>query len=415
MCLVRRKSVKPVRISSSHRRSTSEENRGINLTSGTSTSTSTGAGLTSSSQHSKGSGGGSPLAGVKEMVSDGVMVFKYKELSRATRNFDPSGKIGSSSFRARVRNKDVCIVLQKWGFVGNFLQKLKILCSVHHASVVKLLGACFSDDQYLYLVYEYVEGKNLSECLRSSSRMGFTVLDSWVKRLQVAIELAQGLEYLHDYTSGDFIHKYIKSSNIIINSDLHSKIANFGIPQLTGEIVWRATEESIEEENEAVGLQAQKRRLSRTNTFLLTGTPGYMAPEYLSRGLITKKIDVFSFGVILLELLTGKNPAIVQHSLPGGLKSNTSLPDTARAIIDDTEWARKLRLWLDPLLKDSYPLNSAYAVVQLAKACVEPDPNDRPEMRDVAVKLSTLSVIFQKWENSMEAARNLQSKEMEAR
>ncbi|KAJ7558467.1 hypothetical protein O6H91_04G040800 [Diphasiastrum complanatum] len=414
-----RKSVKRVQIWSSFGKTTSEDSRDASLTSGTGTSTSSGN-ATSSSQFSKASkysssSGGSSLTGVKEMVSDGVMVFKYKELSRATSNFNPSKKIGSSSFRATVRNRDVFIVLQKRGFVGNFLRKLKMLCSVHHASVVKLFGACFSEGEHLYLVYEYAEGINLRECLRNSRTPGFTVLDSWVKRLQVAMELAQGLEYLHDYTFGDFIHKYIKSSNIIIDSELHAKIAKFGIPQLTGEIDWRASDEPIHEESEADGQQGQERNLTRSHSIRLTGTPGYMSPEYLSSSLITKKLDVFSFGVILLELLTGKDPATVKYNLTGGLYSNMSLPEMARALAADNQWTRNLRLWIDSLLKDSYPLKSAYEVVLLAKACVEPDPNDRPEMKDVAVKLARLLVIFQNWESSMAVARNLQSKEMEAR
>lgn len=140
------------------------------------------------------------------------------------------------------------------------------------------------------MVFEYAENGSLSDCLHSevahptSTYSRSTGLLSWTKRVQIALDIASGLEYIHNYTNPSFVHKDVKSSNILLDADWHAKVANFGMaksssgPMLTNHIV---------------------------------GTQGYMAPEFLEHGLVTTKADVFSFGVVLLELITGEE-AIVQ-------------------------------------------------------------------------------------------------------
>ncbi|KAJ7562740.1 hypothetical protein O6H91_03G082600 [Diphasiastrum complanatum] len=223
---------------------------------------------------------------LRGLIDDGVTIFNNRELCKATENFNPSRSIGSSVFKATVRNINVVVAKKKWKVFHNIFEKLKEACSVHHTSIAKLLGACFSERDYLYLVYEYAEGFNLQVCLQKSRTTGFCVLDSWTKRLEVALDLAKGLEYLHDHTHSSFVHKFITSSNVIIGNDLRRKISMFAAVQLTGEV------ELALPRYVYLGEKTVRPDLLRSNSIKITGTPGYMAPEYISSGTITTKFDV---------------------------------------------------------------------------------------------------------------------------
>jgi len=164
-----------------------------------------------------------------------------------------------------------------------FLAELKVLTHVHHLNLVRLIGYCTEGS--LFLVYEYIENGNLSQHLRGT---GYEPL-SWAARVQIALDSARGLEYIHEHTVPVYIHRDIKSANILIDKNYRAKVADFGLTKLT-----------------EVG-----------NTSLPTrgivGTFGYMPPEYARYGDVSPKVDVYAFGVVLYELISAKE-AIVRST-----------------------------------------------------------------------------------------------------
>ncbi|EFJ30191.1 hypothetical protein SELMODRAFT_14583, partial [Selaginella moellendorffii] len=298
--------------------------------------------------------------------------YRYKDLVRATDNFSEASKIGGSVFRALVRGADVAIVQKKGSFVGNYIELLKIITSVHHVNLVKVLGACLRESEHVYVCYEYEEGVNLREALHSPRAEGFSALASWTSRLQVALDVALGLEYLHDHTMPPFVHKHVKSTNIIVTNELRAKIVKFGIPQLP------------------------RRKLVRKNSIKITGTPGYMSPEYQTSGVVSSKMDVFAFGVVLLELLTGKQPGVQLDPATKKLKV-VSLTDEVTEIMEERDPRKKLRLWIDARLRDSYPVDTAMSVAALARLCIDSNPESRPPMKNVTAKLSNYLIKSQEW------------------
>ena len=390
---------------------------------------------------------------IKGMLSDGAIIFQVKELSKATQNFSSSKKLGASVYRGRLKNADVAVVVaQRGGRLGsdNFVPELKDLCSVHHSNLVKILGGCENGDQF-YLVYEYINGGSLRQCLWSEISPGFTSLPTWTSRLQVALDVAQGLEYLHHHTHMPSVHKYIKSSNILIDSDLHAKIAYFGVARMRGETgheirVKSTTEEFGERDQGKVVKQQQQqeiieeeevepeqiihqemfnhssrsrhhgRILRRSQSIKITGTQGYMAPEYLNGGVISPKLDVYAFGIILLEILSGKMAVSFQPTAGTAYSlKKTILADVIAGIFADTDPQRRVRVWMDSRLRDNFPMGCAFRTAQLAKSCVDPDPGLRPDMSHASVTLNKILNTSKAWEEKMKASREYQTSTMQAR
>lgn len=269
------------------------------------------------------------------------------------------------------------------------IERLIPVCRSHYTSVIKILGASMSDS-YIYLVYEFVEGASLENCLRNSRNPNFTVLSNWMSRIQIATDIAHGLDYIHHSTGLNqcFVHNHIKSSSIIVTeSGFNAKICHFGTAELCGEIV------DLGEEDRCSDL---KRSGSRVMKF--EGTRGYMAPEFQSSGVATQKCDVFAFGVVILELLSGREPLKYSYGGDGGYV-RVSLIETAREAVDGGTGA--LRRWMDTRLKDSYPVEVAEKLTKIGLECVEGDPSKRPEMGWVAGRISKLFLESLTWSEKM--------------
>lgn len=412
------------------------------------------------SQNSTGSAGSkSSLATLKEVVGEGVHIFQYKELRRATEGFSSRRKIGNSVYRGTVRGVEVAITRHKKAeMFTDLVSEVKSLCSIHHSNVVSMIGAAApAEDEHVYAVYEFMEGgAKLRDCLRNPHSPGYSVLGTWIQRLQVALDVARGLEYLHNSTQKSLIHKYVKSNNILVDgTSLRAKIANFGVAHLAGEFALAEEQEQHsqqllkDQENETLaalricgGIDTEiieiiedeplkprvpstpstpstpgRPRLSRSRSRKLTGTRGYMAPEYISKGAVTTKTDVFAYGVVLLEILSGQEPITFKPDPSSGLNvvKRITLHETIQAIFLDPEPKAKLRLWIDPLLKDLFPLEHALKAARLAKSCVQANPVERPEMRTVTLELSKIMMSSERWVEGMMASKNLMSRTMEAR
>lgn len=372
------------------------------------------------------------LAGLKGMLSDGAQFFTYRDLMKATDNFGPARKLGASTFRGLVAGKDVVVVVEKRQNLDvDFVAEVKSICNLHHSNLVKVVGGCMSGDQ-LYLVYEYIPGANLRQCLRSPMTPGYTTLKSWVLRLQVALHIAKGLEYLHEHASPPVVHKYLKSSSILVDNELHARIANVGIARVRGE---KATEaqntlsgslrfsdlnhlrlvESPRQQNGEYLGRSLGRSVGRSRSIKITGTHGYMAPEYSTSGLITSKLDVFSFGVILLEILSGQEAVRLQQNLEDNSVKKTFLPDVIATMFLDKDPRFRIRSWIDPLLRDAFPLDCACRTAHLAKKCVSPNPDDRPFMHNVVLTLEQIFLASLEWEENMIASKDFLTSSVTAR
>ncbi|RDX61018.1 LysM domain receptor-like kinase 3, partial [Mucuna pruriens] len=279
--------------------------------------------------------------------------FSYEDLANATNNFNLANKIGQGGFGevyyAELNGEKAAIKKMEMKASREFFAELQVLTRVHHLNLVRLIGYCVKDS--LFLVYEFIENGNLGQHLRKS---GFDPLP-WSTRVQIALDSARGLQYIHEHTVPVYIHRDIKPENILLDKNFCAKVADFGLTKL---------------------IDFGSSSLPTSN---MKGTFGYMPPEY-AYGNVSPKIDVYAFGVVLYELISAKK-ALIKGGVSGAeLKGLVSLFDEVFDEQDPTEGLIKL---VDPRLGDNYPIDSVLKMAQLAKACTETDPQERPNMSSV--------------------------------
>ncbi|VAH98088.1 unnamed protein product [Triticum turgidum subsp. durum] len=234
--------------------------------------------------------------------------------------------------------------------VQEFLAEAQTLAKIHHKNLVSLIGYC-KEREYMALVYEYMPEGALHQHLGGSTNNGKTL--TWRQRLRIALESAQGLEYLHKGCNPPLIHRDVKTSNILLNANLEAKIADFGL------------------------LKAFNRgNDTHVSTARVVGTYGYLAPEYLATFQLTNKSDVFSFGVVLLEIVTGQ-----PHILNG--------PEPTSIV----QWVRQrlahgnIEAVVDSRMRGDHDINSVWKVADTALKCTTQAPEQRPTMTDLVAQL----------------------------
>ncbi|KAE8038815.1 hypothetical protein FH972_011287 [Carpinus fangiana] len=294
-------------------------------------------------------------------------------------------------------------------------QRLAVICRSHHLSLVKLLGASISGD-HIFLVYDFVDGANLAACLRNPKNPNFSVLSTWMSRMQIATDLAHGLDYIHNSTglNMSLVHNHIKSSSILVTEpSFNAKICHFGTAQLCGEIDENeAPEDSApaggssprykgEIQEEVSETTPSKLRRSDSRKLQFEGVKGYMSPEFQSTGVATQKSDVYAFGVVILELLSGEEPFKYKFDKAKGDFVRTTVIETARAAIGGDDDDGGLRRWVDRKLKDSFPVEVAGKLIRLALDCVHVEADMRPNMGRVAGKISKLYLESRSWSDSV--------------
>ncbi|RDX75488.1 Serine/threonine receptor-like kinase NFP, partial [Mucuna pruriens] len=287
------------------------------------------------------------MANVSDCL-DKYRVFGIEELVEATDGFDQSFLIQGSVYRAEIDGEVFAIKKMKW----NAYEELKILQKVNHGNLVKLEGFCIDQEEAnCYLVYEYVENGSLNSWLHEDKNEKL----NWKTRLRIAIDIANGLQYIHEHTRPRVVHKDIKSSNILLDSNMRAKIANFGLAKS--------------------GMNAI--------TMHIVGTQGYIAPEYLADGVVSTKMDVFSFGVVLLELISGKEAIDEEGNLLWASAIRTF------EVENEQEKSRRLKEWLDKdILRETCSMESLMGVLTIAIACLHRDPSKRPSIMDIVYALS---------------------------
>ncbi|XP_073156945.1 lysM domain receptor-like kinase 3 [Henckelia pumila] len=309
---------------------------------------------------------GSPK--LKGITVDKSVEFSFEELAIATNDFDLSCKIGQGGFGSvyygELRGEKAAIKKMDMQASKEFLAELNVLTHVHHVNLVRLIGYCVEGS--LFLVYEYIDNGNLSQHLRRKEMEPLP----WPNRVQIALDSARGLEYIHEHTVPVYIHRDIKSANILIDKNFRAKVADFGLAKLT-----------------EVGSNSLQTRL--------VGTFGYMPPEYAQYGDVSPKIDVYAFGVVLLELISAKEAIVKTNEIISESKGLVALFEAALNQPNQTDCLREL---VDPMLGGDYPIESVSKVAHLAKACTHENPQLRPTMRSIVVALMTLSSSTEDWD-----------------
>ncbi|KAL0319309.1 UNVERIFIED_CONTAM: LysM domain receptor-like kinase [Sesamum angustifolium] len=304
------------------------------------------------------------------------VVFTYEEILSSTDGFSDSNLLGhgtyGSVYYGLLRDQEVAIKKMTATKTKEFMAEMKVLCKVHHTNLVELIGYAASGDE-LFLIYEYAQKGSLRNHLHDPQSKGHTSV-SWIMRVQIALDTARGLEYIHEHTKPHYVHRDIKTSNILLDGGFRAKISDFGLAKLV-----MATNDGEESVTRVVG------------------TYGYLAPEYLRDGLATNKSDVYAFGVVLFEMVSGKE-AMTRSA---ERRSLVSIMVAALRNSPDSMTMSSLKDHIDPNLMDLYPHDCLFKMAMLAKQCVDDDPILRPDMKQVVISLSQILLSSVEWEATL--------------
>lgn len=290
----------------------------------------------------------------------GAKAFTFEELKKCTDNFSEANDVGGGGYgkvyRGILPNGQLIAIkrAQQGSLQGGleFKTEIELLSRVHHKNVVRLLGFCFDRNEQM-LVYEYISNGSLKDSL--SGKSGIRL--DWTRRLKIALGSGKGLAYLHELADPPIIHRDIKSNNILLDENLTAKVADFGLSKLVGD--------------------PEKTHV----TTQVKGTMGYLDPEYYMTNQLTEKSDVYGFGVVLLELLTGRSPIergkYVVREVKTKMNKSRSLYDL-QELLDTT------------IIASSGNLKGFEKYVDLALRCVEEEGVNRPSMGEVVKEIENI-------------------------
>ncbi|KAL6497890.1 hypothetical protein OROHE_026917 [Orobanche hederae] len=283
-------------------------------------------------------------------------IFTYKEIKEITNNFKEA--IGRGSFGCvyvgKLSNGRLVAVKVRFDKThlgaDSFINEVSLLSQIRHQNLVSLEGFCYESKQQI-LVYEYLPGGSLADNLYGANTKIMTL--SWVRRLEIAIDAAKGLDYLHNGNDLRTIHRDVKSSNILLDKEMNAKVCDFGLSK-----------------------QMTQSDASHVTT-VVKGTAGYLDPEYYSTQQLTEKSDVYSFGVVLLELICGREPL-----------THTGCPDSFNLVL----WAKPYLQAggfevVDDCIKGSFDAESMRSASLTACRSVERDALCRPTISEVLAEL----------------------------
>ncbi|KMT08520.1 hypothetical protein BVRB_6g138030 [Beta vulgaris subsp. vulgaris] len=298
-----------------------------------------------------------------------LKVYSFKDLQAATVNFSSDHWIKGSVYKGNVKGDEVAIKKMD----GDVSREISVLNKINHLNLIRLLGVCFENGVW-YFVYEYASNGALSDWIYQNNNPDWKAL-SWGKRMQVACDVATGLNYLHTYTSPPHVHKDIMSSNVLLDTEFRAKIAKFGLSR-----------------------PVKGNDGKFTLTTHIVGTKGYLAPEYLENGVVSPMLDVYAFGVLLLEMLIGKDVA----SLYEGVKVHLS--EVLGPVLTEKDGFSSLKKLIDPSLGEDYPTDIAYIILVLVDRCLSKNPGNRPVMDEIVQILSKTLTTSLIWGSSTSAS-----------
>ncbi|CAJ2648772.1 unnamed protein product [Trifolium pratense] len=304
-------------------------------------------------------------ANVKQVKIEDLPLFEFQKISTATNNFSPSNKIGQGGFGSVYKGQlldglEIAVKrLSRTSGQGleEFMNEVIVISKLQHRNLVRLFGCCIEGEEKM-LVYEYMPNNSLDCYLFDSVKK--KVLD-WKKRLYIIEGISRGLLYLHRDSRLRIIHRDLKPSNILLDEELNPKISDFGMARIFGST-----------ENEG-------------STKRIVGTYGYMSPEYVMGGLFSEKSDVFSFGVLLLEIISGrKNTSFHNH------EEALSLLGYAWKLWNEEE----IVTLIDPEICNPDYVENIMRCIHIGLLCVQEIATERPTMTTVVSMLNSEIVKF---------------------
>ncbi|KAI9397098.1 hypothetical protein POPTR_004G231600v4 [Populus trichocarpa] len=289
----------------------------------------------------------------------GARCFSFDEITKSTNNFSEANHIGSGGYgmvyRGMLRTGQLIAIKRcRQGSVQGGLEfnaEIEVLSRVHHKNVVNLVGFCFERGEQM-LIYEFVRNGSLRDSLSGLSGIWL----DWRRRLKVALDAARGLAYLHELVNPRIIHRDVKSANILLDECLNAKVGDFGLskPMDNSELILASTQ--------------------------VKGTMGYIDPEYQETLLLTEKSDVYGFGVVLLELVSGRKP----------LERGKYLVAEVSRSLDRKKDLYSLHELLDPSIGLDTKPKGLDKIVDLAMKCVQEKGSDRPTMGEVVKEIENI-------------------------
>lgn len=290
-----------------------------------------------------------PIRKIQDGSSSMFRKFSYKETKRATDNF--SVVIGQGGFGTVYRGQfsdGLVAAVKRMNKVSEqaedeFCREIELLARLHHRHLVALRGFCIEKHER-FLMYEYMENGSLKDHLHSPGRNPL----SWQTRIQIAIDVANALEYLHFYCDPPLCHRDVKSSNILLDEKFVAKLADFGLAHASkdGSICFEPVNTDVR------------------------GTPGYMDPEYVITQELTEKSDVYSYGVLLLELFTGRR--VIQE--------NRNLIEWSQAYMESESRLPEL---VDATIGDSFDFDQLQTIITIVQWCTQREGRARPSIKQV--------------------------------
>ncbi|XP_027337520.1 cold-responsive protein kinase 1-like [Abrus precatorius] len=294
----------------------------------------------------------------------GPVTYRYKDLKSATKNFSDENKLGEGGFgdvyKGTLKNGKVVavkkLILGQSGKMDEqFESEVKLISNVHHRNLVRLLGCC-SKGQERILVYEYMPNSSLDKFLFGEKNGSL----NWKQRYDIILGTARGLAYLHEDFHVCIIHRDIKPSNILLDDDLQPRIADFGLARL---------------------LPEDQSHLSTR----FAGTLGYTAPEYAIHGQLSEKADTYSFGVVVLEIISGQKSSELRDDAEGEFLLQRAWKlyegDMHLELVDKT---------LNP---DDYDAEEVKKIIEIALLCTQASAAARPTMSEIAILLKSKNLL----------------------
>ncbi|KAI6689076.1 hypothetical protein NL676_025904 [Syzygium grande] len=294
----------------------------------------------------------------------GFRRFTYDELKKATRNFSEEIGRGSGGTVYKAVLSDCRVAAVKRLNEANqgeneFLAEVCTIGNLHHMNLIDMWGYC-AEGKHRLLIYEFMEHGSLAENLSSSTEL------DWSKRFEIAVGSARGLAYLHEECLEWVLHCDVKPQNILLDSTYQPKVADFGLSKIL-----------------------KREGLKNSSFSKIRGTRGYMAPEWIYNFPITSKVDVYSYGIVLLEMVTGRSPTGEYDKIEGSDVRETKIL---------TSWVREkkglgvpMQTWIedivDPSVRGGYDIRKIEVLVAAALECAEEDRDARPTMSQVVEML----------------------------
>ncbi|XP_044463627.1 putative cysteine-rich receptor-like protein kinase 16 [Mangifera indica] len=318
-------------------------------------------GMVNSTKESHDKANKAALAGDFNANIPNLTEYTLAEIEAATNGFSIENKLGEGGYGSVYKGilpDGHVIALKKLSKTSTqgfeeFENEVTLTAKLQHVNLLQVLGFCLDTKEQI-IIYPYMQNKSLDTYIFDPVRR--LILD-WKKRVDIIEGVTQGLLYLQEYSRLTIIHRDLKVSNVLLDEDMKPKISDFGLAKMFA-----------------------KDDFDEANTSRIVGTIGYVPPEYINKGTYSTKLDVYSFGILLLQIISGK-----KISLLYGLNENLSLPNYAYEL-----WSNgKGMEFIDESLDDTNLSCKTIRCLQIALLCVQEDPDDRPSMLEVFVMLKS--------------------------